>query len=707
MKATEAKLLAFLRRSPQFVIPIYQRAYSWTERECLQLWDDVVRSGADPRVQVHFVGSIVYVEDGQGTVTHQAPLLVIDGQQRLTTVSLLLAALAQAVPEGEEPADGFSRRKIQNYYLTNPDEEGSRRHKLVLSRGDKDTLQAIVDGKTAPDAPSRRIAENFVYFLRLFAESGVSAAAVCAGISKLMVVDIALTRGQDNPQLIFESMNSTGKELSQADLVRNFVLMGLEIGPQTKLYEDYWRPMEVDFGQDAYAVHFDRFMRHWLTIKTGSIPRIDEVYDTFKAYARSPDGEAAGIDGVLRDVRESARRYCAVALGAERDPELRRAFHDLQGLHVDVAYPLVLQAYADHSSGALDKAGFLELLRLVESYVFRRAVCGIPTNSMNKTFAAFPKAIRAGRYLDSTKAHFHSLPSYRRFPTDQEFARALETVDLYNKNVRSYCLGRLENHGRKELVPLQEYTIEHVMPQNPEVSSAWREELGADWEVTHRDLLHTLGNLTLTRYNSEYSDRPFLEKMNMEWGLRTSPLVLNASVAAATRWNAAAIQARAAELSKRALSVWPSPSLAPGVMAEFAPAPASSKPSQGYTLDQHPYLTKGSETYGDAVPVLFDAFRKAVLAMDPAVTEEVMRLYVAYKAETNFVDVVPQAKRLLLSINIPPAELEDPKGAARDVTLSGRWGNGKVEVGVTDLAELPYAMGLVRQALDRQLSVDD
>ena len=707
MKATEAKLLAFLRRSPQFVIPIYQRAYSWTERECLQLWDDVVRSGADSRVQVHFVGSIVYVEDGQGTVTHQAPLLVIDGQQRLTTVSLLLAALAQVVMEGEEPVDGFSRRKIQNYYLTNPDEEGSRRHKLVLSRGDKDTLQAIVDVRAAPDTPSRRIAENFALFSRLLQENGSSIVAVCAGLSKLMVVDIALTRGQDNPQLIFESMNSTGKELSQADLVRNFVLMGLEIGPQTKLYEDYWRPMEVDFGQDAYSEHFDRFMRHWLTIKTGAIPRIDEVYDTFKAFARSPDGLAAGTEGILKDVRESARRYCAVALGAEKDPELRLAFHDLQGLHVDVAYPLVLHAYADHASGAVDKAGFLELLRLVESYVFRRAVCGIPTNSMNKTFAAFPKVIRPGRYVDSAKAHFHSLPSYRRFPTDQEFTHALETVDLYNKNVRSYCLGRLENHGRKELVPLQEYTIEHVMPQNPEVSASWREELGAEWEATHRDLLHTLGNLTLTRYNSEYSDLPFREKKDMEWGLRTSPLVLNASVAAAASWDAAAIKARAAELSKRGLTVWPYPTLEHDVLAEFAPARLPSKPSGGYTLDHHPYLTKGSDSNGNAVPILFEAFRKEVLAMDPAVTEEVMRLYVAYKAETNFVDVVPQAKRLLLSINLPPAELDDPKGAARDVSSIGRWGNGKVEVGVTDLAELPYAMGLVRQALDRQLSADN
>ena len=278
MKASEASLISLLRQSPQFIIPIYQRSYSWTEKECRQLWDDIIRCGKNDNIAVHFVGSIVYIQSGLSQVTHQSPLLVIDGQQRLTTITLLLAALAEAV-KNEEPFDGFSQRKIRNYFLLNPDESGDRQYKLLLSQTDKDTLTSIVSATVSPKTPSIRINENYEFFKSLIHDYRSDLATLCKGIAKLVVVDIALNRDQDNPQLIFESMNSTGKELSQADLIRNFVLMGLEPQLQTHLYDQYWRPMEVDFGQDAYVVHFDAFMRHYLTVKTGEIPNINLVLD--------------------------------------------------------------------------------------------------------------------------------------------------------------------------------------------------------------------------------------------------------------------------------------------------------------------------------------------------------------------------------------------------------------------------------------------
>src|ERR1035437_1731204 len=307
MKATEAKLLDFLKKSPQFVIPIYQRTYSWTEKECRQLWDDIVRCGSSDKIAVHFVGSIVYVETGLSQVTHQAPLLVIDGQQRLATVSLLLAALAKAVSE-DEPFDGFSRRKIKNYYLLNPEEAGERHFKLLLSQTDKASLTAIVGDGEDPQQPSLRITANFKSFEKWIEEGKVELATLCKGLAKLVVVDIALTRDQDNPQLIFESMNSTGKELSQADLIRNFILMGLEPELQTRLYENYWRPMELDFGQEAYGTHFDSFMRHYLTVKTGEIPNINAVYEAFKGHARTSRANAADdkshIESLVREIRD-------------------------------------------------------------------------------------------------------------------------------------------------------------------------------------------------------------------------------------------------------------------------------------------------------------------------------------------------------------------------------------------------------------------
>jgi uncharacterized protein with ParB-like and HNH nuclease domain/predicted transport protein len=701
MKATEAKLLDFLKKSPLLVIPIYQRTYSWTERECRQLWDDIVRCGSNDKIAVHFVGSIVYVESGLSQVTHQAPLLVIDGQQRLTTVSLLLAALAQAVAESE-PFDGFSRRKIKNYYLVNPEETGERHFKLLLSQTDKDSLTAIVGDGEPPKQPSLRINANFDSFKRWIGEGKVELATLCRGLAKLVVVDIALTRDQDNPQLIFESMNSTGKELSQADLIRNFILMGLEPALQTKLYEQFWRPMELDFGQEAYGTHFDSFMRHYLTVMTGEIPNINAVYDAFKNHARTTradfSDDKAHIESLVREIRDYARHFCAMALGCEPDADLKFAFHDLRELKVDVAYPFLLELYHDYKAEMLSKADLLASVRLIEAYVFRRAICAIPTNSMNKTFATFTKALKKDRYLESVQAHFLGLPSYRRFPSDDEFRRDFQTRDIYNFRSRSYWLRRLENYGRKERVAVDEYTIEHILPQNENLSSKWREALGDEWQRIQQTWLHTLGNLTLTAYNSDYSDRAFTEKRDMpdapEKGLKQSPLRLNQGLGALEMWNEETIKARAAKLAETGIGVWPAPKLPQDILDAYR-----SKPDvvTAYTIDDHPNLLT------PAMRLVFDAFRKAVLALDPCVSEEFLKLYVAYKAETNFVDVVPQAKRLRLALNMRFSEVNDPKGLCKDVTDIGRWGNGDVEVELSNLDELPYVIGLVRQSLDLQL----
>ncbi len=701
MKATEAKFLDFLKKSPQFVIPIYQRTYSWTERECRQLWDDIVRTGSNEKLSAHFVGSIVYIEKGLSNLTSQEPLLVIDGQQRLTTLTLILAALAKALDGFEEnerePVDGFSPRKLRSYYLLNPVEEGERHFKLLLSQTDKDSLIAIVGNGVQPSDPSLRITENFELFESLIAGCKQDLTAVCKGLAKLVVVDIALNRDQDNPQLIFESMNSTGRELSQADLIRNFILMGLEPQLQTRLYEQFWRRMEVDFGQEAYGTHFDAFMRHYLTAKTGEIPRQDEVYEAFKLHARSPAVAQAGVEALVKDIRDFARYFCAMALGAETDAELKLGFQDLRELKVDVAYPFLLELYHDYKSEILSKQDFLAAVRLIEGYVFRRAICAIPTNSLNKTFATFTKVLKKDRYLESIMAHLLLLPSYRRFPNDDEFKRDIQTRDLYNFRSRSYWLRRVENNGRKERVPVDEYTIEHILPQNENLPAAWKAALGDDWARIQETWLHTLGNLTLSGYNSEYSDRPFVEKRDMAGGFRESPLRLNQGLGQIEQWNEAAIKQRAEKLAGSAVSVWGSPKLAQDILEAYRPKSASGAL---YSIDDHPHLLTSP------MREIFEAFRTEVLALDPCVTEEFLKLYVAYKAETNFVDVVPQVKRLRLSLNTSFHEIEDSKKMCKDVTGLGRWGNGDVEVSLASMDELPYVMGLVRQAFEKQMDVE-
>ncbi len=310
-----------------------------------------------------------------------------------------------------------------------------------------------------------------------------------------------------------------------------------------------------------------------------------------------------------------------MALGKESDKSLATAFQDLRELKVDVAYPFLLALYHDYKNGDLSHEDFLSIIRLIESYVFRRAVCAIPTNSLNKTFATFYKVINKEKYLESIQVHFTNLPSYRRFPNDDEFKRELKVRDLYNFRSRSYWLRRLENDKRRERV--EEFTIEHIMPQNENLSAKWREELGSDWQRVHKELLHTLGNLTLTRYNSRYSDRPFAEKRDIEDGFKHSPLYLNIGLGQCEKWDEAAIRARADRLADLAVQVWQAPALPEEVLAVYRGQPENKT---SYSLSDYPFLADGSHSR-----VLFDHLRDEVMRLDAGITQEVLKLYIAFR----------------------------------------------------------------------------
>ena len=702
MKATEANLLKFLRKSQQFIIPIYQRNYAWTEEQCKQLWSDLMRAGKDSKVTAHFIGSIVYIERGLSNVTQQEALMVIDGQQRLTTCALLIAALANHFERENiaELLEAFSAKKLRHYYLLNPDEEGERHFKLLLSQTDKDSLLSILKNQAFPEIFSHRVKTNYDLFGALISANANQLEIMCKGLAKLMIVDVSLDRTQDNPQLIFESMNSTGLELSQADLIRNYILMGLEPTEQAELYQKYWRPIETAFGQAAYSEHFDKFMRHYLTAKTGVIPNISQVYRDFKTFTRSQKGTAADW---VADIHAYASYYCAVALGTEKDGALAHAFHDLRLLRVEVSYPFLLQAYHDYKLGHIDSTDLVAITRMLESYVFRRVVCGVPTNSMNKTFAALIQSLDKENYLESVWAAFLLLPSYRRFPSDEEFKREIQICDLYNIRISAYWLRRLENFGRKERVAVEDYTIEHILPQNANLSLDWQNELGEDWQTIQAKWLHTLGNLTLTAYNSQYSDATFKykrdevkDKDNNLIGFSSSPLKLNLGLGQVPCWNEEAIKTRAERLATEALKVWVSPKLSANTLASYLPK--KDKQKQFYSREDHPNIASGA-----SMQVLFDALSKEIIAIDACVTEEFLKLYVAFKAETNFVDIVPLAEKLKLTLNIPFYELDDPKKIARDVTDIGKWGNGNTQLIIDSEAQLPYIVQLIRQSYDWQV----
>lgn len=708
MKASEAQLLEMLRQAQQFEIPLYQRQYSWTVEECQTLWKDVLRAGASEHINAHFIGSVVHISKGLSNLTSHEPLLVIDGQQRLTSTTLLLKALALAIkelpPESQEPADGFAPMKIAKRYLINDDELDHRRYKLILTQTDKDTLCALVDDNPMPNEVSVRIYENFTWFkdqLKVFTDKGDDLAVVCRGLQKLMVVDIALNRDQENPQLIFESMNSTGKELSQADLIRNFVLMGLEPSLQSKLYKNYWRPMELAFGQEAYTQHFDPFVRHYLTIKASSIPKKNAIYEAFKTFAKNqlppnPAESADALEALLADLRRHAEYYCAIALGNEQDPKLKAAFADIAELKMDVAYPVLLELYADFAqNGLLTKSELLAAARTVEAYVFRRAVCSIPTASMNKTFATFMRPVDKSRYLESFNSRLASLRSYKRFPDDAEFLTQLQSNDSYHFLRRLYLLRKLENMGRKEPISIADYTIEHVMPQNPKLSDSWQQELGPEWSRIQIERLHTLGNLTLTGYNSEYSDKAFADKKSMEGGFNSSPLKLNESVRIEQVWNEEAIGRRGRTLAAAAVKVWARPPVMSGSSTDIDVPPASA-----YSLENHPSLAYGAwaSTYA--------AIKSEVLALDPSIVEDIKKQVVCFTANRAFMDVYTTEKRLVIQVRVPIHRLDDPHGICQDISTVGHWGVGNLRMYITSADELPRVMGIVRQAFDNQLDDD-
>lgn len=392
MKADVTPLLKFIKgnQTNQLVIPIYQRVYSWEKEQCKQLWDDIIKVGGDDKMDGHFIGSILYVLD---RITHSNNVLfIIDGQQRLTTITLLLTALRDHWSD--------KRKEIEDHYLINSDKNGDKKFRLILSEPDKDTLLSLIDkDRRKPSEPSSKIMENFKLFEEWVSNTD-KLETIFKGLEKLMIVKIALEKEKDDPQLIFESMNSKGIELTQTDLIRNYIVMETEIEKQEGFYNKYWRAMEEEFKQNKKW--FDRFVRHYLTIKTREIPNINKVYAAFKDYRQK---ERIGIEDLLKDLQKYCGYFCRIVFKKEANKDLNKALGFLVDLEMDVIYPLLLELYSDYSDGVLSKADFIPIIALIESYICRRMVCGLGTNSLNKVFPSFAKHIQKDEYFKSLKAH--------------------------------------------------------------------------------------------------------------------------------------------------------------------------------------------------------------------------------------------------------------------------------------------------------------
>lgn len=700
MQAKEAKLLPFLSGPKQFIIPIYQRTYSWNLEQCERLWQDILRAAQNETATSHFIGAIVYIQKNTATTITSVPQwLVIDGQQRLTTISLLITALSRVMTQQKSDIiineeSRINQKKLENYYLVNADEDGERHYKLLLTQTDRETLMSLVRGRELPSVFSPRLKENYEYFLHQLTNSTIDLRTLYTGISKLSIVDVALEQGRDDPQLIFDSLNSTGLDLTQADRIRNYVLMGLETPLQNQLYNDYWLKMEQSFAPATEANLFDRFIRDYLTVKTVTIPNIRDIYSKFKEYA-------VGQNRPIIDLVQDIYRYSKFFIGLARPSEtnlskgLKLALADLNLLKVEVAYPFLMEVYDSYEQTIIKEDVFEQIVRLVESYVLRRAICGLPTNALNKTFLTLSREINKTKYLESFKAAFLNKEGYARFPSDEEFATQFAMRDIYNSLRRNYILRKLENHGYNETTDIESYTIEHIMPQNPTLSTEWQTMLGPNWKEIQTKYLHTIGNLTLTGYNASLSDKPFLEKRDMpKGGFAVSPLRLNQNLRSLTIWNEEEINKRAQALSERATKIWEAPSLPDTILQTYRQSQAPSG-ERTYTLADYSNFLQGD------IGNLFTRLSNHILNLHPSVRQEVKARYIAYKTTTNFVDIVPQKSRLRLSLNMRFSEINDPKGLCQDVSGVGRWGNGEVEIGISSVNQMEDVMELIKQSFDK------
>ncbi|MEA4921708.1 MAG: DUF262 and DUF1524 domain-containing protein [Clostridiaceae bacterium] len=687
MDAKKGNIFEILNGYRQFIIPVYQRTYSWELAQCEKLWKDIVSMQKENRTG-HFVGSIVNVAE-QVMPTGVQKFMIIDGQQRMTTLTLLLIALRDYALKNPQDQT-VNAPMITDMCLKNTYQQGDDRFKMLLTQSDRQTLIALVDFLPNENDASRRLIANYNYFADKIMSKEIPPQEIYEAIGKLQIVNITLDRAVDDPQLIFESLNSTGMDLSQSDLIRNYILMGLQPQEQIIIYESIWHPMEKLFGYEKQSDLMDKFFRDYLTYKNGRIPNLNKIYDEFKSY--HVNCGFSSIAEFCKDIFNCAVCYTNISFSKSGHPELNKAFAEIKTLQMDVVYPFLLKVHVDFNKQLISLEEFTEISNLCISYIVRRAICGTPTNSLNKTFATLKNAIRTECYIESFKAAMIAMDSYKAYPTDDEFMAALALKDIYNMRIRNYILGKIESYQNKSPIIVSNYTIEHIMPQNPRLSVEWQSALGKDWKEIQKRYLHTIGNLTLTAYNTEMSDKSFLEKLEMSGGFKQSGLRINSFLITQTTWNEQLIMERAHLLSDICRHVWGYPQLDDSVLEKYKP---ETKAVKVYSLNDYEYLNSFTE-------MLFEQLNKHILSISSDVKREFKKLYVAYKADTNFVDVVIQKSRLRLAINMRFDDVHDPKGLCKNITDVGRWGNGDVELFFESLSQLDDVMDIIEQSYNKQ-----
>ena len=534
MQAKETKLQDIIEGTKQYVIPLFQRTYSWTDKEWGILWKDLAELCDTENPRTHFIGSIVNmptVSVPEGV----AKYLLIDGQQRLTTIFIILTLLRNKAREGQN--EEFAG-EINNTLLVNPYKKDNDFYKLMPTQVDRDIYKNLINGKS--NEKQSQLTRAYDYFEKKLRQDQLDPAKLKKIITTSFSVVSILLDADDNPYLVFESLNSKGRILTAADLIRNYFFMRIHVDKQEQVYSEFWQPM-----QNALETDLTEFIRHFL-MKEGAIIKQTEIYYVLKDKVSSQNA----IE-YLTDLQKHSVYYQRILHpDYEIDKDLQKYFRRLNEIEVTTAYPLLLKLYNYYASDILSKEGFLTSLQTIENYLIRRFVCGIPTNQLNKIFPVFISQL-ATKYELNIPDSLKDFLQTKGYPKDNEFKSRLKEAKLYGGGDRyvktKLILRSLEEHfAHKENVLLEKstITIEHIMPQT--LSETWEHHLGEDWGETHERYLHTIGNLTLTAYNSELSNDDFFTKREL---LIESHLELNKYFLPISKWTKEEIDERSESLA--------------------------------------------------------------------------------------------------------------------------------------------------------------
>lgn len=575
MKGAECGLAEYMQgANKRFIIPVYQRNYDWKLENCKQLYDDLVKVIKTNR-KTHFFGSIVSVYEPSGK---NIEFLVIDGQQRLTTVSLLLLAMYNLIQKGViVPQDDMLATRIYEEFLVDKYQKQETRIKLKPVKNDKKAFGKLFDAD-GEHIRGSNITNNYNYFYERIQKQEISIDELFDAICRLEIISIRL-ENDDNPQLIFESLNSTGLDLSEGDKIRNFILMGLPSQQQELYYEKYWNRIEEHTGYDVSA-----FIRDYLSVKQQEIPAQKRIYRDFKEYVNSANIE---LEILLDELLKYAKRYAILLRGCPDNRTLDACIYRLNRLETTVTRPFFLEILRLQDEKILNIDDVTDIFLTTENYLLRRSICDLPTNVLNKVFLTLHHEIMrydgtAANYIEKFKYALTSKKERARFPDDDEFAMLFSERQIYQMNSKNkvYILERLENDNTLEdkdvyrHVDAGDYSIEHIMPQH--LTPTWIKALGADYEQIHEQWLHRIANLTLTAYNSKYSNSSFEEKKTMEHGFSQSGIRLNQDIAKKDKWTLVELEERDSALTQRALKIWVRPT------TDYKPA---EKQLDSYTLD--------------------------------------------------------------------------------------------------------------------------